>query len=172
VPGDALVSQPQRRSPRRRERRRGQGRRPRRTGEGIPSAGTILEERLVSSLLQFFERGGVLVSGHRRRRESGRRWYATSCREKALVAGISGVVAVAGIIFFSHDAVCRVVLLEVEQGSTSRLHEGDNDSGVRMRCGILKSELDKQSSMLWFGGYPPDVTEGFPTASNDSVSLS
>jgi hypothetical protein len=32
---------------------------------------------------------------------------ATSCREKALVAGISGVVAVAGIIIFGCNAVCK-----------------------------------------------------------------
>ncbi len=48
--------QPQPRSPRRR------GRRPRRTGEGIPSAGTILNlELLISSLLQHCKHGGVLV---------------------------------------------------------------------------------------------------------------
>ncbi len=44
---------------------------------------------------------------------------------------------------------------------TDRLHEGNNADGVRMRCGIIKSELEGESSMLWFGGYPPDVTEGF-----------
>jgi hypothetical protein len=43
--------------------------------------------------------------------------YATSCSEKARVAGISGAVAVAGIIIFGRNAVCRVVLLEVEQAA-------------------------------------------------------
>jgi hypothetical protein len=38
---------------------------------------------------------------------------ATSGREKALVAGISGAVADAEIIIFGRDAVCRVVLLVV-----------------------------------------------------------
>jgi hypothetical protein len=43
------------------------------------------------------------------------------------------------------------------------MHEGDNDNGVRMRYGIMKSELEGERSMLWFGGYPPYDTEGFPT---------
>jgi hypothetical protein len=30
-----------------------------------------------------------------------------------------------------------------------------------MRFGIMKSEFEEKSSMLWFGGYPPDVIEGF-----------
>jgi hypothetical protein len=45
---------------------------------------------------------------------------ATSCREKALVAGISGAVAVAGIMIFGRDAVCCVVLLEVKQAACTK----------------------------------------------------
>ncbi len=41
-----------------------------------------------------------------------------SCFKKALVAGISGAVAVAAeIIILGRDAVCSVVLLEVEQAA-------------------------------------------------------
>jgi hypothetical protein len=35
---------------------------------------------------------------------------------------------------------------------TGRLHEGDNDNGVRMRCGIIKSEIKKYRA-----GFQPDV---------------
>jgi hypothetical protein len=100
-----------------------------------PSLGLVSHvnfECLVSGLLQYCERGGVLViAGHsgnppsfdlkyRDRAARVGRMAATSCREKALVAGISGVVAVAGIIIFCCDAVCSVVLLEVEQPACTK----------------------------------------------------
>jgi hypothetical protein len=36
--------------------------------------------------------------------------------------------------------------------------------------GFPTASNDK-SSMLWFGGYLPDVTEGFPTASNNTIMI-
>jgi hypothetical protein len=35
----------------------------------------------------------------------------------------------------------------------------------------MNSESEGESSMLWFGGYPPDFTEGFPTALNEGMPV-
>ncbi len=49
---------------------------------------------------------------------------------------------------------------------TDRLHEGENDNGIRIRCGITKMNVswricivNRDTSMLWPGGHPPGVPQ-------------
>ena len=76
-----------------------------------------------------------------------------------LVAGISGAVAIAGIIISCREAVCRVVLLEVEQATCTK--------------GIMTMWKDFQQPRMKvnYGSEDirPTLLKDFPTALNDSM---